>query len=131
LSSGATIARALILWAAGFVIGGVVFSVPALRGAPAIPFVSSNPYITAPILIVWTMLSCILARPLLTRTADPVSQGLRIGLLFAAVNAMLDLVVVVGLMGNGPGFYAYAGPWVAYATLVAVPWLTGRALSAK
>jgi hypothetical protein len=56
---------------------------------------------------------------------------LQVGLWFAAVNAALDLIVIVGLKRNGPGFYAYAGPWVAYATLIAMPWLTGRALSAK
>ena len=119
----------LLLWLTGMVVGIAVFSVPQLRSAPAIPFLTSNPFITAPILVIWIVLSRSLARRFLVDAPKPAAEGLRIGLLFFAVNAVLDFVVVVGLMKNGINFYAYLGPWLGYATLVIMPWMVGRAAS--
>ena len=118
----------LLLWLTGMIVGIVVFSLPHLKGVPPVPFISSNPLITLPIWVIWAFLSRRLARPLVRRAADPSGEGLRVGLGFAAVNALLDLVVVAGLMKNGMAFYSYLGPWLAYVILIIVPWMTGRTL---
>lgn len=118
---------ALVLWLTGMIVGTVVFSVPQLRALPEIPYVSANPAITAPIILLWLVLARWLARPHVTAAPLPTAEGLRVGAVFLAVNALLDGILVAGMMGNGLGFYSHLGVWVAYTLLILMPWMTGRA----
>ena len=119
---------AVLLWVIGFIWGSIVFMTPALKASP-IPYVSSNPAISFPILIMWLIISYLLAKNYLKGAADKVAEGLRLGLTFAVVNAILDLVVLVVLLEAGFGYFASLTVWLAYAMLLMIPWLTGRALA--
>ncbi|MGI8732426.1 MAG: hypothetical protein ACR2LM_03875 [Pyrinomonadaceae bacterium] len=46
---------AVVIWVVGFIWGSVVFMTPALRAVAPIPYVSSNPAITFPIILIWTV----------------------------------------------------------------------------
>jgi hypothetical protein len=83
---------AVLLWVIGFVWGSIVFMTPALKVSP-IPYVSSNPAISFPILLMWLIVSYLLAKNYLNGATDKVAEGLRLGLTFSAMNAILDLVV--------------------------------------
>ena len=76
------------------------------------------------------LLAWILSRPTVSRSPDPRTEGLRIGIAFLAINAVLDLLIVVGAMRAGIAFYSYAGLWLGYAVLVLVPCLVGRGAAA-
>ena len=122
-------AYAVLIWIVGFVWGSIVFMTPALRAATApIPYVSSNPAISFPILLLWTVLALLLARNYLKSTADKEREGLRLGVMFVVVNFVLDLVVLVFLLKTGFIYFVSASLWFAYATLLLIPWLTGRTL---
>jgi hypothetical protein len=121
-----SLAKALVFWLAGMVIGIVVFSVPQLRTASPIPYVSANPFISLPILLLWPVLARRFAWKHVSSVGDPTAEGLRLGLMFLAVNAVLDRVVVFGLMEAGADFYSYLGLWLAYLLLLLVPWYVGR-----
>jgi len=122
--------NALLIWITGFVWGTVVFMTPALNDVSSIPYVSRYPLISFPLLLLWPFLSYLLARSYLKRTSgDPAGEGLKLGLTFALVNFMLDLLVLVILFKNGFGFFAYLTIWLAYFILLIVPWLTGRSLA--
>lgn len=128
--TGRAVAYALLLWITGFVWGTVVFMTPALKSFPAIPYVSRFPAISFPLLLLWPFLAYLLARSYLQRTSgDKVREGLRLGLTFALVNFLLDLLVLVLLFKNGFGFFVYLTIWLAYFILLIVPWLTGRSLA--
>jgi hypothetical protein len=116
----------LVLWLVGVVIGSVVFAIPQLRTAPEVPHLAANPFITVPIITLWPILSWATARGDISSAAEPREEGIRIGVVYLVVNLLLDLVLVVGAMGAGLHFYAFAGLWAAYSVLLAVPWLTGR-----
>jgi hypothetical protein len=109
------------------IVGIAVLAVPALRDTPSIPPWSANPFITIPILLLWPLTAHSLARQLVADSAEPAADGLRVGLVFLAVNAALDRAVVVGALNAGAGFYSSVGLWLAYLSLVFVPWATGRA----
>lgn len=126
--SGKALMYAILLWVIGFVWGSIVFMTPALRASP-IPYVSSNPAISFPILIMWLIISYLLAKNYLKGAADRVAEGLRLGLTFSVVNAILDLVVLVLLLKAGFGYFASLTVWLAYSMLLMIPWLTGRALA--
>jgi hypothetical protein len=128
---GRAIAYALLIWITGFIWGTVVFMTPALKSFSAIPYVSRFPAISFPLLFLWPFLAYLLARSYLKRTSgDTASEGLKLGLTFALVNFLLDLLVLVILFKNGFGFFAYLTIWLAYFILLIVPWLTGRSLAA-
>jgi hypothetical protein len=127
---GLALAYALLIWNTGFFWGMVVFMTPALKGVPAIPFVSRYPAISFPLLLAWPAIGYLLSRSYLRRTTgDTTSEGLKLGLTFALVNFFLDLLVLVLLFKNGFGFFAYLTIWLAYFMLLLVPWLTGRSLA--
>jgi hypothetical protein len=125
---GKAVTYAILLWVVGFVWGSVVFMTPALKASP-IPYVSSNPAISFPILVMWLIISYLLAKNYLKGAADKVAEGLKLGLTFAVVNAILDLVVLVLLLKAGFGYFASLTVWLAYSMLLIVPWLTGRSLA--
>ena len=128
---GRALAYALLIWLTGFVWGSVVFTTPALRNVAAIPHVSRYPAISFPVLIMWLLIAHLLARSYLKTTTDKANEGLRLGLLFAVVNLVLDLLVLVLLFKNGLGYFASLTVWLAYFILLTVPWYTGRSLASK
>ncbi|HUS09144.1 MAG TPA: hypothetical protein VMZ30_01670 [Pyrinomonadaceae bacterium] len=103
---------------------------PALKGVPAIPFVSRYPAISFPLLLAWPFVGYLLARSYLRRTTvDKAPEGLKLGLTFALVNFVLDLLVLVLLFKNGFSYFASLTVWVAYFLLLIIPWLTARSLA--
>ena len=126
---GRALGYALLIWLSGFVWGSVVFMTPALRNVAAIPYVSRYPAISFPLLILWPIITYLLARSYLKRTTDTATEGLRLGVLFAVVNFILDLLVLVLLFKNGVGYFASVTVWLAYFILLTVPWFTGRSLA--
>jgi len=119
---------AILIWIVGFVWGSIVFMTPALRATAPIPYVSSNPAISFPILLAWIPLTYLFARICLSATATPAKQGLKLGILFAAVNLLLDITILVMLLKAGVGYFASLTVWLAYVLLLIIPWLTGRSL---
>lgn len=119
---------AVLLWLIGFVWGSLVFMSPALRGTPPIPFVSSNPWISFPILLTWLPASYFLARSYLRTTLSPGADGPRLGLVFSLVNIALDLLVLVVLFETGFQYFVSLTVLAGYALLLLVPWGVGRAL---
>ena len=120
---------AVLIWVIGFIWGSIVFMTPALKAMPPIPFVSSNPAISFPILLMWTILALLIARSYLKAAPDTEREGLKLGLMFVIVNCVLDLIVLVYLLKTGFRYFVSASVWFAYASLVAIPWLTGRTLA--
>ena len=121
-------AYAVLIWVVGFIWGSIVFMTPALRSTPPIPYVSSNPAISFPIILLWTVLTLLLAKSYLKATSEKEQEGLRLGLVFVLVNFALDLVVLVFLLQTGFKYFVSASVWFAYTNLVVIPWLTGRTL---
>lgn len=119
---------AVLIWIVGFLWGSIVFMTPALKATPPISYISRNPAISFPILLIWVPLSYVLAKAYLSKVDDPDSKGLKLGLVFAVTNLILDLVVLVLLLNAGVGYFASATVWLAYFLLVIIPWLTGRSL---
>jgi len=128
---GRALAYALLIWIIGFFWGMVVFMTPALKAIPSIPFVSRYPAISFPVLLIWIFVAYVLARSYLRKVSDPGSEGLRLGFVFAVVNLILDLLVLVLLFKTGFGYFASLTVWLAYLILILVPWYTGRSMSAK
>lgn len=122
---------AIILWVIGFAWGSIVFMVPSLKAASPIPLVSSNPWISFPILLVWLPASYFLARHYLRSSQSPRSEGLKLGIVFFLANLTLDLVVLVVLFKAGPQYFASATVFVGYALLFFVPWYIGRSISER
>ena len=127
---GRALAYALLIWITGFVWGSVVFMTPALKAIPAIPYVSRYPLISFPLLILWPLIAYLLARSYLKTTPDPANEGLKLGLVFAVVNFILDLLVLALLFKNGFTYFASLTVWLAYFILLTVPWFSGRSLAA-
>jgi len=61
---GKSLLYAVLLWLIGFVWGSIVFMTPALQRTAAIPYVSSNPAISFPILAIWLVVAFVLAKSL-------------------------------------------------------------------
>src|SRR5215510_3211085 len=97
---------AILIWIIGFVWGSVVFMTPALKASPAIPYVSANPAISFPILLVWIPVTYLFARICLWHSQDPTTEGLKAGVVFAGTNLILDLLMLVLLLKAGPGYFA-------------------------
>lgn len=119
---------AVLIWVAGFVWGSIVFMTPALKATSPIRYVSSNPAISVPILLIWIPLTYFLARTYLSKVNDPDREGLKLGLIFAITNFVLDVVVLALLLKAGLSYFAAASIWFAYFLLLIIPWLTGRSL---
>lgn len=128
---GKALAYAVLIWVTGFIWGSIVFMTPSLMSWPRIPYVSRYPAISFPILITWPILTYVLTRSYLKHAQDKALEGLRLGVIFAAVNAVLDLVILVILLQAGFGYFASLTIWVAYFMLVLIPWMTGRSLQSR
>jgi len=120
------LAYAVLIWIVGFVWGSIVFMTPALKSVAPVPYISSNPAISFPILAIWLVLTYLLARSYLKTTADKPAAGLRLGVIFFAVNLSLDLLVLVFLLKTGFGYFASATVWCGYLMLLVIPLLVGR-----
>jgi len=119
---------AILIWIVGFVWGSVVFMTPALKATPAIPYVSANPAISFPILLIWIPVTYLCARVCLWRNMNPASEGFRVGMVFAGINLILDLLMLVLLLKAGFGYFVSLTVWLGYLILLIIPWLTGRSL---
>lgn len=128
LRIGRALAYAVVIWLIGFVWGSVVFMTPALKSIPSIPYISRYPAISFPVLIIWILIAYLLARSYLKNSAAP-DQALKLGLVFAVVNFVLDLLVLVLLFKNGFAYFASLTVWLAYFILLIVPWFAGRSLT--
>jgi hypothetical protein len=129
--TGRALAYAFLIWISGFVWGSLVFMTPALKNVAAIPYVSRYPAISFPLLIVWPLIAFVLARSYLKTTTDKANEGLRLGVVFAVVNFVLDLLVLVLLFKNGLSYFASLTVWLAYLILLSVPCLTGRSMASQ
>lgn len=109
------------IWLAGFAWGSIVFMIPALKAIAPIPYVSSNPAISFPSLLLWLPLTYWLARRVLRASDAPAVDGLTVGMLFAAVNALLDLLVLVVLLDAGTAYFFSLTVWLGYALLLVIP----------
>lgn len=125
---GKAIAYAVLIWLVGFVWGSIVFMNPAMHVAP-IPYISNNPAISFPILLTWVVLTYVLARSFLKHSTNPETDGRKLGLVFSEVNFILDVIVLVGLLKAGIGYFAALSIWIAYTMLFMIPWLLGRSLA--
>ena len=125
---GKALVNAILVWLVGFIWGSVVFMTPSLKRVPAIPYVSSNPAISFPILAIWFVLAYLLSRHFLKAGTHKASDGLKLGLTLALVNFVLDLLVLVFLLKARFGYFSSLTVWIAYALIFIVPWLTGRSL---
>jgi hypothetical protein len=125
---GKALGFAILIWVTGFIWGSIVFMTPALKSVAPIPYVSGNPAISFPLLVLWPVLVYLLARNFLKGVTDKPGQGLKLGLVFLIVNFCLDLVVLVFLLKTGFGYFASLTVWIAYGVLLILPWLLGRSL---
>jgi hypothetical protein len=117
---------AILLWVTGFIWGSIVFMTPALKAVAPIPYISSNPAISFPILIGWMLLTWLLAKNYLKDADDEPGEGLRFGIVLTVTNFVLDLIVLVILLKAGWGYFASLSVLAAYALLTVIPWLVER-----
>lgn len=125
---GKALIYAVLLWTIGFVWGSIVFMTPALKTVAAIPYVSSNPAISFPILIIWLIVTYLLAKSYLKAASDKAAEGLKLGIMFSVVNLALDLLVLVLLLKAGFGYFVSLTVWLGYFMLLIIPWVAGRSL---
>ena len=119
---------AVFLWVIGFVWGSIVFMTPALKTVAAIPYVSRNPAISFPILIIWLIVTYLLAKSYLKAAGDKIAEGLRLGIMFSVMNLLLDLLVLVVLLKAGFSYFISLTVWLGYFMLLLIPWMVGRSL---
>jgi hypothetical protein len=125
---GKALLYAVLLWVIGFVWGSIVFMTPALKSVPAIPYVSSNPAISFPILIIWLIVTYLLAKSYLKEPDLKITEGLKLGILFSVVNVGLDLLVLVLLLKAGFRYFVSLTVWLGYLMLLIIPCRVGRSL---
>ena len=126
---GKAIGYGVLIWVVGFIWGSIVFMTPSLKSTPPIPYVSSNPAISFPIIVLWIPLTYLLTRQFLKNSKTPEPDGIKLGLAFSEVNFVLDVIILVILLKAGVNYFAVASIWLAYAMLFVIPWLTGRSLA--
>ena len=123
---GKALAYAILIWFIGFVWGSVVFMTPALNTIPAIPYVSNNPAISFPILVLWIFVAYLLSNSYLRGVDNRPTEGLMLGVIFSATNILLDFVVIVVLLRAGLGYFLSLTVWIGYSILVVIPTMVGR-----
>ena len=125
---GRALIFAVIIWVISFVWGSIVFMSPSLKRLSSIPYVSSNPAISLPILAIWLVVTYLLAKSFLKASDDTVAEGRMLDFVFSIVTVGLDLLILVFLLKTGFGFFISLSVWVGYLMLLAIPWLVGRSL---
>lgn len=103
---GKALLYAVSLWLIGFIWGSVVFMTPSLKNVSAIPYVSRNPAISFPILIMWLVATYPISKSYLKSVDDKAGEGLKLGITFSIVNVALDLVILVLLLKAGWNYFA-------------------------
>lgn len=127
---GKSIAFALLIWATGFIWGTVVFMAPALKGLPSLPPFSRYPAISLPLLVLFPLMAFYFAKSCLAAGTGR-AAGLRVGLVFAVTNALLDLIVLVVALKSGFGYFASVSVWLAYGLVIAAAWSAGRKMETQ
>jgi hypothetical protein len=102
------LAYGILIWVIGFVWGSIVFMTPVLKNVAPIPYISRNPAISFPILLIWLVLTYLLARNYLRSVTNPAGEGLLLGMVFFEINIALDLVVLVFLLNAGVSYFVSA-----------------------
>jgi hypothetical protein len=125
---GRALGFAILIWLTEFIWGSIVFMMPSLKSVASMRYVSRNPAISFPLLILWPVLIYLLARNFLKGATNKPAQGIKLGLVFWIVNFCLDLVVLVFLLKTGFDYFASLTVWIAYGLLLILPWLVGRSL---
>ena len=128
-SIGKAIGYGVLIWVVGFIWGSIVFMTPSLKSTAPIPYFSSNPAISFPIIVLWIPLTYLLARQFLKNSSTPEPHGIKLGLVFSEVNFVVDIIILVILLKAGVGYFARASIWLGYAMLFVISWLTGRSLA--
>jgi hypothetical protein len=77
---------------------------PALKAVPPVPYFSGNPAISVPILVIWLVLSWLLARGFLKNVERKAEAGTKLGIVFLCSSTVLDLIVLGLLLKTGFGF---------------------------
>ena len=126
--TGKALIYAVLLWVIGFLWGSIVFMTPALKAVAAIPYVSRNPAISFPILIIWLVVTYLLAKSYLKAAGDRVAEGLKLGIQFSVMNVLLDFLVLVVLLKAGLSYFISLTVWLGYFMLFLIPWIVGRSL---
>lgn len=123
---GKALIYAVLLWFVGFVWGSIVFMTPSLKTVSAIPYVSSNPAVSFPILFIWLIVTYLLAKNYLKTISDKRTAGLKLGIIFSVVNLVLDLLVLVLLLKASFRYFVSLTVWFGYAMLFLIPLIVGR-----
>ena len=121
------LAYAVLIWVIGFVWGSVVFMTPALKTISAIPYISSNPAISFPILILWIFVAYLLSKSYLRGVDNRAAEGLKLGVIFSVTNMLLDLVVIVIVLRAGFGYFVSLTVWLGYFILLVIPTIVANA----
>jgi uncharacterized membrane protein SirB2 len=86
---------------------------------------------TFPILMIWLVVTYLLAKSYLRASEDKVAEGLKLGIVFSVVNVLLDLLVLVILLKAGFSYFVSLTVWLGYSILLIFPWLVGRSLQRR
>ena len=125
---GKALIYSVLIWLIGFIWGSIVFMTPSLKNVSAMPYVSRNPAISFPILVIWLVVTYLFAKNYLKASDNKVAEGLRLGIVFSVVNVVLDLLILVLLLRTGFSYFISLTVWSAYVMLLVIPWATGRSL---
>jgi hypothetical protein len=115
---GKAIGFGVLLWAAGFVWGTVVFMTPPLKAIPSIPIFSRYPAISFPLLVLFPLMAKWFA-PRCIETSGPGGGLPPVGLVLAGTNVLLDAVILVGVFRSSWEYFSFLSVWIAYALVVA------------
>ncbi|WP_445474299.1 hypothetical protein ACT9XH_07890 [Methanococcoides methylutens] len=118
------IGYSLLIWTIGFVWGTVVFMTPALSEIGTIDHITKMPAITIPLLIIYLLLIPYLSKRYLKDAVNKVAEATILGILFLAINALLDLVMYLTIYDQN--YYTYASIWTSYALLLILPPYIGK-----
>jgi hypothetical protein len=116
---------ALLFWVVLVPWAAYVATTPALAQVPGIPLIANNYIISLPTLLVWSIMAFLLARHYLRTARHKPIEGLKLGLTFAVISFVLDLVVIAGLVGVGSRHFAQLVVWIGYLALIIIPWWVG------
>src|SRR3989475_10776665 len=103
---GKALAYAIVIWIIGFVWGSIVFMTPSLKSVRPIPYISNNPAISFPILIVWLPVTYLLAKNYLKASSDRMAERLEIGLALSLVHLIMDLAILSLLLKTGFAYFS-------------------------
>src|SRR5947207_15938057 len=100
----------------------------ALKAVTPIRYISSNPAISFPVLIIWLVVAFLLAKNYLKGAPDKAGEGLKLGVIFSVINVLLDLLVLAALLKAGFGYFISLTVWLDYLMRLMIPVLLGRSM---